>query len=166
MKVIWELYWFSSLGQNSGRSFLPRNKTLSLERSRGEDIWGSINSNEGRKRWLKWNLLHFISSLISPQSFQPSHCRSFPMHIPLLQANIVGQAEGQCEKQQRAQRKKRDRCNYKLHTREIMNATSIILPMFVPVDQSNYKSISVKLGKCIKTIEYWKRSVNLTDSGK
>lgn len=40
-----------------------------------------------------------------------------------------------------------------------MPATSIILPMFVPVDQSNYKSISVKLGNCVKTREYWKRSV-------
>lgn len=33
------------------------------------------------------------------------------------------------------------------------------LPMFVPVDQSNYKSILVKLGNCVKTREYWKRSV-------
>lgn len=38
------------------------------------------------------NLLHFISSLISPQSFQPSHFSSFPMQIPELQANLLGQA--------------------------------------------------------------------------
>lgn len=35
-----------------------------------------------------------------------------------------------------------------------MFAASIMLPMPVPVDQSNYKSISVKLGDSIKSGEY------------
>lgn len=35
-----------------------------------------------------------------------------------------------------------------------MFATSIMLPMLVPADQSNYKSISVKLGDNIKSGEY------------
>lgn len=136
-------------------------KTIPLEMSREEDIWGSINSNQGRKRWLKWNLPHFISSLISPQSFQPSQRRSFAMHLPELQANLLGQAEGQCEKQQSTEEKSELDGNYKLSTREwqFMPATSIILPTFVPVDQSNYKTISVKLANCVKTREYWKLSV-------
>lgn len=65
-------------------------------------------------------------------------------------------------KNNRAHRGKREiDGNYKLSTREwqFMPATSIILPTFVPVDQSNYKSISVKLGNCVKTRGYWKRSV-------
>lgn len=50
--------------------------------------------------------------------------------------------------------------DYKLSKREwqFMFATSIMLPMLVPNDQSNYKSISVILGDNIKTGEYWEWS--------
>lgn len=50
------------------------------------------------------NLRHFISSLISPQSFQPSHCSSFTMQIPEAQANMLGQAAYRTDKRGREQK--------------------------------------------------------------
>ena len=50
------------------------------------------------------NLRHFISSLMSPQSFQPSHCSSFPMQMPELQANMLGQAAYRTDKRGKEQK--------------------------------------------------------------
>lgn len=38
------------------------------------------------------NLLQSVSSLMSPQSFQPSHLRAFEMQMLVLQKNCLGQA--------------------------------------------------------------------------
>ncbi len=80
------------------------------------------------------------------------------MQMPEAQANLLGQAD--TEKREGAEKKGEKDDDSKLGEREwqCMFATSIMLPMLVPVDQSNYKSISVKLGDNIKSGGYWKWS--------
>lgn len=79
----------------------------------------------------------------------------------IIAGKLIGTSWGTWKTTERTEEKREIDGNYKLSTREwqFMPATSIILPTFVPVDRSNYKTISVKLGNCIKTREYWKRSV-------
>lgn len=62
-----------------------------------EDIGNRIRNKERRKDrksviGSRGNSRQFISSLISPQSFQPSHFSSFAMQMLEAQANLLGQA--------------------------------------------------------------------------
>lgn len=61
-----------------------------------------ISWEEGRKGKRVWvGLLQFASSLMSPQSFQPSHCSDLAMHMPVSQANLSGQAAHVTEKEKK-----------------------------------------------------------------
>lgn len=143
------------------KELFAKDKTIPLERSWEEDTWGSINSNEGRK---------YGSSGTYDTSSRRSYHRSRSSHHTSALLRCIFQNCRQTYwdkltdnvKNNREHRGKKEiDSNYKLGTREwqFMPATSIILPTFVPADRSNYKSISVKLGNCIKTRAYWKQSV-------
>lgn len=101
--------------------------------------------NKGRKSGagIKANLLHCLSSLMSPQSFQPSHFNFWSMHRPLVQANRSGQAYPITHRKHGwvgGYSDKLSKTELCIFTRRVM------LPMLAPVDQSNYKFILVKLG--------------------
>lgn len=106
------------------------------------------------------HLRHCISSLISPQSFQPSHFSCLPMQIPDAHANWLGQAAQNRDMMKEEEKRKRERDDDKVSKWEwqCVFKAFFMLPMLVPVDQSNYKSISAKLGLTIKSGGYWKQS--------
>lgn len=91
--------------------------------------------NKGRKSGagIKANLLHCLSSLMSPQSFQPSHFNFWSMHRPLVQANRSGQAYPITHRKHGWVGGYSDKLN---KTELCIFTRRVMLPMLAPVDQS------------------------------